>query len=91
MSDGADMIASERLRQMADEGWTAIHDDRYEEDELIRAATSYLDGDRTGEIPPTEWPWAERWWKPTPDDRVRELVKAGALIAAEIDRLQRLA
>jgi len=26
-------------------------------------------------------------WKPTPDDRVRELVKAGALIAAEIDRL----
>ncbi|MEM5768085.1 MAG: hypothetical protein AAGU23_06610 [Bacillota bacterium] len=27
--------------------------------------------------------------KPTPDDRIRELKKAGALIAAEIDRLQR--
>lgn len=46
------------------------------------------------------WPWQEpqyrgpiwlRWWKPTPDDRVRELVKAGALIAAEIDRLNRAA
>lgn len=29
--------------------------------------------------------------KPTPDDRVRELVKAGALVAAEIDRLNRAA
>lgn len=37
---------------------------------------------------PSWWPWAVRFWKPTPDDRVRELVKAGALIAAEIDRLQ---
>ena len=40
-------------------------------------------------IPPT-WPWDESWFKPTPDDRIRELVKAGALILAEIDRLQRL-
>jgi hypothetical protein len=29
------------------------------------------------------------WWKPTPSDRIRELTKAGALIAAEIDRLKR--
>ena len=39
--------------------------------------------------PPT-WPWDEEWWKPTPNDRIRELVKAGALIVAEIERLQRL-
>lgn len=31
-----------------------------------------------------------KWRKPTPDDRVHELVKAGALIAAEIDRLQNI-
>lgn len=37
------------------------------------------------------WPWEARFWKPCPDDRARELVKAGALIAAEIDRLQRAA
>lgn len=37
---------------------------------------------------PYQWPWAPEWYKPTPDDRIRELVKAGALIAAEIDRLQ---
>jgi len=37
-------------------------------------------------VPPI-WPWEKSWWKPTPNDRVKELVKAGALIAAEIDRL----
>lgn len=36
---------------------------------------------------PTHWPWESLYWKPTPDDRAHELVKAGALIAAEIDRL----
>jgi hypothetical protein len=36
------------------------------------------------------WPWDREWWKPTPNNRIRELAKAGALIAAEIDRLQRL-
>jgi hypothetical protein len=35
-----------------------------------------------------DWPWDERWWKPS-NDPIRDLVKAGALIAAEIDRLQR--
>lgn len=39
---------------------------------------------------PAHWPWSGDDFKPTPDDRVRELVKAGALIAAEIDRLLRL-
>ena len=36
---------------------------------------------------PKTWPWAAKWWKPK--DPVRDLVRAGALIAAEIDRLQR--
>lgn len=37
------------------------------------------------------WPWAPEYWKPspfTPEGTIRDLVKAGALIAAEIDRLQ---
>ncbi|KQV28517.1 hypothetical protein ASC97_04070 [Rhizobium sp. Root1203] len=33
------------------------------------------------------WPWSRSWWKPT--DRRRDLVKAAALIIAEIDRLDR--
>lgn len=36
------------------------------------------------------WPWDDMWWKPSPNDRIRELQKAGALIAAEIDRLNRI-
>lgn len=35
------------------------------------------------------WPWDRKWWKPT--DRRRDLVKAGALIIAEIERLDRAA
>jgi hypothetical protein len=34
------------------------------------------------------WPFEQAAWKPS-DDPVRNLVKAGALIAAEIDRLRR--
>ena len=41
---------------------------------------------------PIPWPasWDARWWKPT-GDRRRDLVKAGALIVAEIERLDRAA
>lgn len=37
---------------------------------------------------PMTWPktWHPAWWKPS--DRITDLAKAGALIAAEIDRLQ---
>lgn len=95
VTGGAALIADERRRQIEVEDWTAEHDEQYTQDELVRAAMCYANPPhlrmsrlrRTGE--PLDWPWAEWHWKPTPDDRVRELVKAGALIAAEIDRLQR--
>jgi len=35
------------------------------------------------------WTWERAWWKPT--TRRRDLVKAGALILAEIERLDRAA
>ena len=37
-------------------------------------------------VQPRRWPWEGEWWKPS-GDRIRDLEKAGALIAAEIDRL----
>lgn len=101
-SSGSDLIAAERRRQVEAEGWTPGHDAEHDNDDLARAAACYatpaaernLDlrnwavGPNGSTPVPHEWPWAAKWWKPTPTDRVRELVKAGALIAAEIDRLQ---
>lgn len=91
---GVELIAAERQRQIEAEGWTPEHDDEYLHGELIRAAVCYALEPGTPireHTPPMWWPWtwSESWWKPTPGDRIRELTKAGALIAAEIDRLQR--
>lgn len=94
---GAQLIALERDRQLKIEGWTPEHDDKHKKHELALAASSYIavvaspdeDGDEHGKVRPCwDWPWSKKWWKPS-DDPVRNLVKAGALIAAEIDRLQR--
>lgn len=86
ISGGAALIARERERQVSAEGWTTQHDDRHTNAELVRAAQAYIEPTRVAEV----WPWEESWWKPSTDP-IRNLVKAGALIAAEIDRLQRKA
>lgn len=88
MGDGISMIAAERERQITVEGWTANHDDAHSDGSLAIAASCYARA--AGQNVPASWigwPW-EDGWKPS-CDRVRDLVKAGALIAAEIDRLQR--
>lgn len=89
-----DLIEAERLRQIDDEGWTAEHDAEHASFELVRAAVCYanagwqgLVGQYAADSIPHGWPWTGDWWKPS-DDPVRNLVKAAALIAAEIDRLQ---
>lgn len=91
MNKGIELIAAERQRQIEKEGWTAGHDKQHENGELALAAICYAFGDsvrNSGVINFKRlWPWGAEWWKPTPDNRIRELVKAGALIAAEIDRL----
>ena len=38
---------------------------------------------------PRDWPWDAEWWKPKPDDRRREIIKACALLLAEYERLSR--
>ncbi len=88
------LIRNERQRQKSVEGWTDAHDDEHTDDGLACAAACYATPhDRreqhADDVPPFLWPWESDWWKPTPDDRIRELVKAGALIVAEIERLQR--
>lgn len=90
------MIAEERQRQIILEGWSSKHDDAHTGDELACAAACYVAPEYKrftfiDDASPDLWPWDDDWWKPTPDDRIRELVKAGALIVAEIERLQRAA
>ncbi|HHJ1629963.1 TPA: hypothetical protein ACQGUS_003482 [Pseudomonas aeruginosa] len=85
-------VQSERRRQINVEGWTPEHDDKHETGTLASAAgcyamfsLAYPAGD-----PSHFWPWDKSWWKPSPDGR-RNMVKAGALILAEIERLDRAA
>lgn len=90
---GIERIAAERKRQIEEEGWNEVRDIMEHPDgELARAAACYAlpDHIRRGAAIALWWPWDGGWWKPTPDNRIRELEKAGALIAAEIDRLHRL-
>lgn len=94
MSAATNLIAAERQRQIEREGWTPDHDDaEHQTGELVHAAICYayhpFSNERQAITPPWRWPWEPESWKPTPEDRIRELTKAAALIAAEIDRLLR--
>lgn len=93
-------VMDERGRQMAVEGRTPEHDDCYLMAELAQAAACYaISGTPADEARYIHgrlkyhrdlfWPFSRDWWKPT--DRRRNLVKAGALILAEIERLDRAA
>lgn len=91
-------VAAERQRQVTEEGWSPAHDDAHEHGQLAKAGGIYalrasLADDETsgwfGEVFARKWPWARKWWKPT--NPRRDLVKAAALILAEIERLDRVA
>jgi hypothetical protein len=89
-SAGAGLIAQERQRQVTHEGYDPAHDDEHGRGELVQAARAYaacyllpkFNADHAG------WPWDAASFKLS-DDPVVNLTKAGALIAAEIDRLLR--
>lgn len=85
------------------EGYSVLHDDLHKLGEFSDAAACYADlasaqvrGAGVEELRESylegldglQWPWDDEDFKPTPDP-IRNLVKAGALLAAEIDRLQR--
>ncbi|EJI0485050.1 hypothetical protein ND152_002187 [Salmonella enterica] len=85
-------VIAERYRQQSVEGWTPEHDDEHCNGELAMAAVCYIN--ETGTVnrnggKPWGWPWDASWWKP--DCRRRNLVKSGALILAEIERIDRAA
>lgn len=93
---GIELIRKERQRQRSrasrGEFYSFTHDDEHDKGEIASAAAVYA-------MPPeyrarNQSAWRAMWpggwtFKPSADYRIRELVKAGALIAAEIDRLLR--
>lgn len=91
-STGLLSIAAERQRQVEVEGWTPEHDDEHQPGTLCRAAACYAfnayhDAHLRRDGTPHGWPWEAGWWKPY--NRRADLVRAGALIAAEVDRIDR--
>ena len=97
-----DEIAEERRRQIEKEGWTEAHDDEHDNCQMARAAAAYAAQAAMDAYPAPQdytyklrletiiknlWPWASEWWKPK--DARRDLIRAAALIVAEIERLDR--
>lgn len=91
VSSGAIEVLRERERQRIQEHWTDEHDDQHTNGELAYAAACYILAFVPGKIAlkfiAKRWPWDKSWWKPT--SRRRNLVKAAALLLAEIDRIDR--
>lgn len=97
---GVAMILEERMRQKTEEGFTSLHDDMHDRAELADAAGCYCamatlniqiggtDDMAEGCPPSSAWPFNTEDWKPSADP-IRNLTRAGALIAAEIERLIR--
>lgn len=87
----------ERDRQIHDKKFSPEHDDTYTARQLIRAAVSYAQRaalsdehrrlEQSRERIPHSWPWDASWWKPK--DRRTDLVRAAALLIAEIERMDR--
>lgn len=98
--DGALRIVAERERQVTAEGYSPEHDAEHPAGELATAGAIYavhaVAPTAVPTDPPTvlvrtdgaildaQWPWDPEWWKPKSIDR--DLIRAGALIAAELDR-----
>lgn len=92
-ANGANAIAGERVRQIL-KGYTAAHDDRREDGALWKAAGAVLSHGQDVRFEYMVKPVDSKWIDSLVDvrrDRIRQLAVAGALIAAEIDRLNRLA
>lgn len=86
-------VLAERERQKSAEGYTPEHDNSHRHGDMSTAAACYAMMGRyhypAAGHPPPQWPWDPDSWKPT--NYRRNLVKAGALILAEIERLDRAA
>lgn len=77
-------VVGERKRQVEEECWTPEHDDNHGDGEMAEAAAAYAI--RLERLWPRSWDLS--WWKPK--SHRRNLVRAAALLIAEIERLDRM-
>ena len=82
MIDGASLIAAERARQVTEESHDTLTDMRHTQEELVEGAIVYAAFDRSTTV--HLWPAALGEFKP--GSPIKNLKRAGALLAAEIDR-----
>lgn len=90
-------VLTERIRQIQFHCFYPDQDDEYVNGDLalagacyaIEAAKQATETEGAMRLVPEAWPWMAASWRP--HDQRRNLVKAGALILAEIDRLDRAA
>lgn len=99
MNKFAEMMSNERQRQIEEELYTVEHDDVHNHGDLADAAACYAATPQwifKGSKPTSYkkliplWPWDEQWYKKHKHERKRQLIIAGALIIAELERLERL-
>lgn len=105
LTKAASDVLAERQRQIEREGWTPEHDDSHPHGEMARAAATYClcaDGPPKPGVA-SELYQSRRWdfnilaaiwprnWRFNPKDRRSNLVRAAALLLAEIERLDRAA
>lgn len=99
LTKAAQDVLAERQRQIRAEGWTPEHDDEHAGGQMADAAAAYaleashqvggMMPSAPNDVPPSIWPWDEKWWKPK--GARTNLVRAAALLLAEIERLDRAA
>jgi len=97
LADAARDVLAERKRQTTQEGYSDDHDDLHENDEIAALACFYAMPAGVRDWPAAETGYGETFgsaivpegWETKTGDRRSELLKAGALILAEIERLDR--
>lgn len=96
MKTAIELIQEERRRQIVEKGWTEEHDDTHTNSELSIAAAAYAVANFRPATASFIWPWKTKDGGGyivnegfNTGQKIRDLIKAGALIVAEIERLQR--
>lgn len=100
---GLERIQLERARQISQKGWTHAHDDTHSDGSLWSAGICYehvadaqvkfptipIEITAAYRLTPENWPWEYLWFKPS-ETATRTYEKAGALLSAEAERVDRL-